>query len=54
MKIVEITPRKKSSLYGGLVKREAEIRKRGRGTFARKGPMRAARQPGIISASRAR
>ena len=43
MKIVEITPRKKSSLYGGLIKREADIRKRGRGTFARKGPMRAAR-----------
>jgi hypothetical protein len=41
MKIVEITPRRKSALYSGLVKREADIRKKGRGTFARKGPMRA-------------
>jgi hypothetical protein len=41
MKIVEITPRKKSPLYGGLVKREAAIRKNGRGTFSRKGPARA-------------
>ena len=40
MKIVEITPRKKSPLYNALVKREADIRKKGRGTFARKGPMR--------------
>jgi hypothetical protein len=41
MKIVEITPRRKSSLYNHLVKREADIRKGGRGTFARKGPKRA-------------
>jgi hypothetical protein len=41
MKIVEITPRKKSPLYSGLVKREADIRKNGRGTFSRKGPVRA-------------
>ena len=41
MKIVEITPFGKSSIYGGLVKREAEIRKKGRGTFSRKGPARA-------------
>ena len=41
MKTVEITPRKKSPLYGGLVKREAAIRKKGRGTFSRKGPARA-------------
>ena len=30
MKIVEITPRKKSPIYSGLVKREADIRKNGR------------------------
>ena len=41
MKIVEITPREKSPIYGGLVKREAAIRKKGRGTFSRKGPLRA-------------
>jgi hypothetical protein len=41
MKIVEITPRRKSALYSGLIKREADIRKGGRGTFARKGPKRA-------------
>jgi hypothetical protein len=40
MKIVEITPRPRSSLYGTLIKREAAIRKNGRGTFARKGPAR--------------
>jgi len=41
MKIIEITPRKKSPIYSGLVKREADIRKKGRGTFARKGRVRA-------------
>jgi hypothetical protein len=41
MKIVEITPREKSPMYGGLVKREAAIRKNGRGTFSRRGPARA-------------
>ncbi len=41
MKIVEITPRKKAPIYVGLVKREAAIRKNGRGTFSRKGPARA-------------
>jgi hypothetical protein len=40
MKIVEIMPLKKSPLYGGLVKREAAIRKNGRGTFSRRGPAR--------------
>lgn len=37
MKIVEISPRKKASLYATLVKREAEIRQGGRGTFVRAG-----------------
>ena len=40
MKTVEITPRDKSTIYSGLVKKEAAIRKNGRGTFVRKGPMR--------------
>jgi hypothetical protein len=40
MKIVEITPRERSPLYGTLVKREAAIRKKGLGTFSRKGPPR--------------
>jgi hypothetical protein len=40
MKVVEITPRQKSALYGTLVKREAAIRKKGLGTFARSGPLR--------------
>lgn len=41
MKLVEITPRRKAPLYGALVKREADIRQKGRGTFARQGRMRA-------------
>ena len=41
MKIVEITPRKRSPLYVGLIKRQADISKNGRGTFARKGRARA-------------
>jgi hypothetical protein len=41
MKLVEITPREKSPIYSALVKREAAIRKNGRGTFSRKGPVRA-------------
>ena len=41
MKTVEIAPRKKLPLYGNLIKREAEIRRNGRGTFSRKGPRRA-------------
>jgi hypothetical protein len=40
MKTVEITPRDKSAIYSGLVKKEAAIRKNGRGTFVRKGAMR--------------
>jgi hypothetical protein len=41
MKLVEITPREKSPIYSALIKREAAIRKNGRGTFSRKGPVRA-------------
>ncbi len=40
MKIVEILPRQKSPLYSALVKREAAIRRTGRGTFVRSGPKR--------------
>ena len=42
MKSVEITPRARAQVYGALVKRQAEIQKKGRGTFVRKGPARAA------------
>jgi len=38
MKIVEILPRKKSALYSTLVKRQAAIRRTGRGTFVRSRP----------------
>jgi len=41
MKIVEIAPRRKLPIYAALVKREAEIRRNGRGTFSRKGRVRA-------------
>jgi hypothetical protein len=41
MKLVEITPRRKAPLYGALVRREADIRSKGRGTFARQGRTRA-------------
>jgi hypothetical protein len=37
MKTVEISPRKKAHIYSTLVRREAEIRKGGRGTFVRAG-----------------
>ena len=37
MKTIEISPRKKAPLYPTLVKREAEIRQGGRGTFVRAG-----------------
>jgi hypothetical protein len=40
MKTVEILPRKKSPLYSTLVRREAAIRLKGLGTFARSGPKR--------------
>jgi hypothetical protein len=37
MKTIEIAPRKQAPLYATLVKREAEIRQGGRGTFVRAG-----------------
>jgi hypothetical protein len=41
MKLVEITPRRKVPLYGALIRRESDIRSKGRGTFARQGRKRA-------------
>src|SRR5207244_12489290 len=37
MKVVHIVPRGKVRLYGAIVKKEASIRKNGRGTFFRAG-----------------
>ncbi len=37
MKLLEIVPRDGTGLYGAVVKKQAEIRKAGRGTFMRAG-----------------
>ena len=37
MKLLEITPRQRTRLYAALVKKEADIRGKGRGTFFRVG-----------------
>jgi hypothetical protein len=37
MKVVQIVPRDGTRLYGAIVKKQADIRKSGRGTFARVG-----------------
>jgi len=37
MKTLEIVPRARARLYGAMIKKQAEIRKRGRGTFSRAG-----------------
>jgi hypothetical protein len=37
MKLVQIVPREKNRLYGAMVKKEADIRRRGLGTFHRAG-----------------
>jgi hypothetical protein len=37
MKTLEIMPRARTHLYGAMIKKQAEIRKRGRGTFSRAG-----------------
>lgn len=59
MKLLQIVPRNGTRLYGAMVKREAEIRKGGRGTFSRAGRKRAsaarwkhARYSGSISLQR--
>jgi hypothetical protein len=35
MKLLDIVPRRGTGLYGAMVRRQAEIRKNGRGTFVR-------------------
>ena len=37
MKLLQIVPRGGTRLYGAMIKRQAEIRRSGRGTFARSG-----------------
>jgi len=37
MKLLQIVPRRGTSLYGAMIKKQAEIRRSGRGTFSRKG-----------------
>ena len=44
MKLLQIVPRRGTSLYGAMIKKQAEIRRSGRGTFSRSsGSKRAAR-----------
>jgi hypothetical protein len=44
MKLLQIVPRRGMSLYSAMIKKQAEIRKSGRGTFSRaSGGKRAAR-----------
>jgi hypothetical protein len=38
MRLIQITPRDGSRLYGMLVKKEIELSRRGKGTFFRNGP----------------
>ena len=40
MKLLQIVPREGARLYGAMVKKQAEIRKSGRGTFSRAGAAR--------------
>jgi hypothetical protein len=37
MKLLQIIPRRGTSLYGAMIKKQAEIHKNGRGTFSRAG-----------------
>jgi hypothetical protein len=37
MKLLQIVPRSGTSLYGAMIKKQAEIRRSGRGTFSRAG-----------------
>src|SRR3954453_16937007 len=41
MKVLQIVPRDGTRLYGAMVKKQAEIRKSGRGTFSRVGARKA-------------
>jgi hypothetical protein len=40
MKLLQIVPREGERLYGAMIKKQADIRKRGRGTFSRAGAAR--------------
>ena len=40
MKLLQVVPREGARLYGAMVKKQAEIRKSGRGTFSRAGATR--------------
>jgi hypothetical protein len=40
MKVVQVVPRARARLFDNLIKREAAIREKGRGTFFRVGPKR--------------
>ena len=42
MKLLQIVPRGRTRLYGAMIKKQAEIRKSGRGTFSRAGAKRRA------------
>jgi len=37
MKVLQIVPRNRTRLYGAMIKKQAEIRRSGRGTFSRAG-----------------
>jgi len=40
MKLLQVVPRKGTRLFGAMIKKQAEIRKSGRGTFSRAGARR--------------
>lgn len=40
MKLLQIVPREGAHLYGAMIKKQADIRKSGRGTFSRAGAAR--------------
>lgn len=42
MKTLQIEPRSGTSLYGAMIRKQAEIRKAGRGTFTRSGAKKSA------------
>jgi hypothetical protein len=40
MKLLQVVPREGTRLYGAMIKKQAEIRRNGRGTFSRAGAKR--------------
>jgi hypothetical protein len=53
MKLLQIVPRGGTRLYGAMIKRQAEIRRSGRGTFSRAGARKrsgAHLEPGLSAA----